>query len=139
MLKALEALCTRSLTKGFARFTALGARVLRSMSDMLNRSLGLDRDIEGMGVEYGIAEPGELDKVYVDPLRDWEVGAEPFYRDSFGRPVYLQLEGAWGGVMATDYRDGADEEEEGEAAGEGGEDDRPGEPLDSFWEGGERR
>lgn len=42
-----------------------------------------------------------------------------YYRDSFGRRVYLQLEGASGMVTAGDYRDHFDEVDE-----EGRDDER---------------
>lgn len=56
-------------------------------------------------MDYGLTEPSPHDKMYVDPLSDWELSNVNYYRDSFGRRVYLQLEGASAVLSASDFRD----------------------------------
>lgn len=127
--KALDALLggERPL---FARVTALGFAVLRSVSEALERSLYPDTEKE-LVVEYGLADPSPTDKVYVDPLREWEISPVTYYRDSFGRRVYLQLEGASGVVMGGDYRE-LFEEGEGEEEGDGAEGEVRDRPDNAF-------
>lgn len=132
VVKALESLWNRHLTKRLATFTALGARVLRSLTHFINRSLNPDTEAD-LVVEFGIAEPCPHDKNFVDPLRDWELSNVTYYRDSFGRRVYLQLDGASALVMAADYRDHFDEADEEPAEDEWAH--APPDPLerDSFF------
>lgn len=88
--------------------TALGARVLRRVTDAIARTLYPDTE-KDLAAEYGLAETDQDDDPYMDPLREWETSNVTYYRDSFGRRVYLQLDCASGLVAATDYRDLYDE------------------------------
>lgn len=102
---------TQSTAPFFTRITALGARVLRRVTHVIGRALSADSDPVDLTVEYGIADPCPRDKTFVDPLRDWDPApsSETCYRDSYGNAVYLQLDGASGIVVASDFRDGFDE------------------------------
>lgn len=119
--KVLEALWSKSRLVSesglLARMTALGARVLRSFTDAIERSLypsiSTDRDFM---VEYGVTEPNPADKTFVDPLRDWDTSKVTTYSDSFGRPVYLQLHGVVGLAAAAEFYDLYQDEGEEECA-----------------------
>lgn len=94
------------------RITALGVRVLRRVTHVLGRALSADSDPVDLAVEYGIAEPCPDDKMFVDPLRDWDPApsSEVSYRDSYGNVVYLHLDGSASAIAtANDYRDMYDE------------------------------
>lgn len=108
VIKVIEALWSKSLRVAdspiMARMTALGVRVLRRVTDAIERTLYPDTDQE-LAVEYGITDPSPSDKTFVDPLKDWNTSNVTYYRDSFGRRVYLQLDGALGFVAASDYRE----------------------------------
>lgn len=110
VLKAIEVLWAKSVAESsiLARVKALGQRMLRSFTDAIERTLYPDTEKE-LVVEYGLTDPSPADKTYVDPLREWETSKITYYSDSFGRPVYLQLDGATGFVAAGDYRDQFDE------------------------------
>lgn len=110
VLKAIESLWSKSVAESsiIARVKALGKRMLRSFTDAIERTLYPDTEKE-LVVEYGLTDPSPSDKNYVDPLKDWETSPVTYYCDSFGRPVYLQLDGASGLVAASDYRDQFDE------------------------------
>lgn len=100
------------LSASFARIAQLSAKFLRSVGQMLERKLYPDTETE-LVVEYGVAEPSATDKDFVDPLRDWEVSRETYYKDSFGRRVYLQLDGGVAGaVVGVDFRERVEGEEE---------------------------
>ncbi|CAN8069333.1 unnamed protein product [Agarophyton chilense] len=104
-LNALETFAASCVESSLlARVTKLGARFLRGISDAFERSWYPDVEKE-LVVDYGLAEPSPTDKTYVHPLSDWEISHENFYRDSFGRRVYLQLDGASAVLSAMDYRD----------------------------------
>lgn len=82
------------------------ARVLRSVTSAVARALvAPPPGPAGVEYEYGLAEPDDDDALFVDPLSEWELGGDPFYRDSCGRPVYLHLTTSSGIVAATDFRD----------------------------------
>lgn len=100
----------------FTRITALGALVFRRFTDVIGRALRVEADYADLTVEYGISEPCPEDKTYVDPLTDWELTNESCYRDSYGNPVYLQLQGAPAVVFATDFRGTSDDLLDGEGA-----------------------
>ena len=134
VIRVIEAFWSQSLRVSessiLARVTALGARVLRSMTDAIERTLYPDTEKE-LVVEYGITEPNPTDKTFIDPLSDWEVCDVTYYRDSHGRRVFLQFEGTTGVVMSTDFREGFDDllgEEDKESEGENSSpnDTRPG-------------
>lgn len=118
VIKVIEALWSKSVKVSespiLARFTALGARVLKKVTEAIERTLYPDTEKE-LVVEYGLTEPNPDDKTYVHPLNDWETSNVTYYCDSFGQRVYLQLDGSSGILAATDYRDFYDE---GEVAGE---------------------
>lgn len=100
------------------RITALGALVFRRFTDVIGRALRVEADYADLTVEYGIAEPCPEDKIYVDPLTDWELSNESSYIDSYGNPVYLQLHGAPAVIFATDFRGTPDDPHDGECASE---------------------
>lgn len=101
LLAALESLVDSRIV---ARVTALGARVLRRLSDAIERTLYPDVEKE-LVVDYGLTEPSPEDKTYVHPLNEWQVGNVNYYFDSFGRRVYLRLEGASAILSVTEFRD----------------------------------
>ncbi|PXF49669.1 hypothetical protein BWQ96_00547 [Gracilariopsis chorda] len=102
LLEGLAASCADSPL--LAKVTALGARMLRKLTHAFERAWYPDVEKE-LIVDYGLTEPSPHDKMYVDPLKDWEVSNVNYYRDSFGRRVYLQLEGASAMLSAADFRD----------------------------------
>lgn len=112
VIKMIETLWSRSMAKNslFKRVTALGARVLRSVGEALERTLYPDAEKE-LVVQYGLTEPSPTDKTYVDPLHDWQTSNVTYYSDSVGRRVYLQLDGANGVLAALDFRDQFDDAE----------------------------
>ena len=85
--------------------TALGARVLKKFTEVIERTLNPPTPEMEIMIEYGVTEPNPADKTFVDPLREWDVSNVTYYRDSFGRPVYLQLDGAVGLATATEFFD----------------------------------
>ncbi|KAI0560438.1 hypothetical protein FGB62_112g222 [Gracilaria domingensis] len=104
-LNALETFAASCVESSLlARVTKLGARVLRGITDAFERTWYPDVEKE-LVVDYGLAEPSPTDKTYVHPLTEWEISHENYYRDSFGRKVYLQLDGASAVLSAMDYRD----------------------------------
>lgn len=133
VLKAIEMLWSRGGVEPsiFERVKALGRRVLRSFTYAIERTLYPDTEKE-LVVEYGLTDPSPADKTYVDPLHDWEMSSVTYYSDSFGRPVYLQLDGATGFVAATDYRDQFEEGVEGEDDPDSDLDHPPHRPRASF-------
>lgn len=109
------------------RVVGFGVRMLRGISEAIERTLGggvVEREMGVDGIEFGLVRPAENDKVFVDPLREWELSGESYYRDSRGRRVYLQLDGATGVVAALDFRDWVEDDEEG-AADDDGEEEGP--------------
>lgn len=76
----------------------------------------VEADYADLTVEYGISDPCPEDKTYVDPLTDWELSKEFSYRDSYGNPVYLQLQGAPAVIFATDFQGTTDDLHDGESA-----------------------
>jgi hypothetical protein len=98
----------------FAAVAEIGTRVLGVFSEALERSLYPDVETE-LVVDYGITKPSPEDRTYIDPLREWELSRVTYYYDSFGRRVYpqLQTEGTRACVGAFEYRDLAEEDEDG--------------------------
>lgn len=95
----------RRLVKDADAIMALLARVLEAMVSRWWR----DADLV---IEYGITDPNPDDKLYVDPLPDWEPAQSSFYTDSFGRRVYLCAHAPNGLAVALEFSDGAQDEED---------------------------
>lgn len=94
-------------------FTRLGFSFLKSVSEAIQRTFYPDVENE-LVVEYGITNPNPTDKTFVDPLREWEPTPVTYYKDSFGKRVYLQARGATGLAIAMEFRDQYDESTKGD-------------------------
>lgn len=84
-----------------ARVARLGAGVVAALMHALQRSLGAEPPV----VEYGITEPHPDDKIFVDPLRDWDPSPVNYYHDSFGTRVYLSASSPTGLAIALEFRE----------------------------------
>jgi hypothetical protein len=103
----------RALGSVLAAVAELGTRVLRSLERSLYPDLESELvDGDDSGYVYGITKPAAGDKMFVDPLREWDVCSVNYYLDSFGRRVYPQLstDGTRAGVYAAEYRELSEDE-----------------------------
>lgn len=95
----------RKFVKDADALVALVARLLEALVSRWWR----DADLV---IEYGITDPNPDDKLYVDPLRDWDPAPESFYTDSFGRRVYLCANAPNGLAIALEFAERIDDDEE---------------------------
>ena len=101
----------RKFVKDADALVALLARIL----DALVSRWWRDADLV---IEYGITDPNPDDKLYVDPLRDWDPAPVSFYTDSFGRRVYLCANAPNGLAVALEFAEHAEDDEESEVRNE---------------------